>query len=254
MTGPRNIQRDPDDDDLAGFRSPMTRLLSSARTWLAIVVVVAMVVPAAAFLGDEFAFRRSADAVVATLEGELAGADAASAVLLVRAVDCDGRASSGTAFVVDGGDGPSLVTNRHVVESSRTVGVRALDGSTELVVTGVRTSTSADVAVLEVADRAALPPALALRTRPPDLGAPVRLVGFPAATPFTAEGQVAGVSGARLLLEIEVAAGSSGSPVVAGDGAVVGQIFAVTADGAGVATPAGQLLAAIAGAAPDPGC
>jgi S1-C subfamily serine protease len=254
VTGPEHPPVDPTDDDLAGFTSPMTRLLSSARTWLAIVVVVAMIVPAAAFLGDEFAFRRSADAVVATLEGELAGADAARTVLLVRAVGCDGRASSGTAFVVDTGDGPALVTNRHVVAAARTVGVRALDGSTSLLVTGVRVSASADVAVLEVADREVLPPALALDPAGPDVGAPVRLIGFPAATPFTAEGQVAEVGPERLLLEVEVAPGASGSPVVADDGRVIGQVFAVTAEGTGVATPASRLLTAIGDAAPPSGC
>lgn len=232
----------------------MTRLLSSARTWLAVVVVVAMIVPAGAFLADEFDFRRSADAVVATLEGDRTGAEAAETVVLVRAVGCDGRASSGTAFVVDTGAGPALLTNRHVVAASRTVGVRALDGSTQLRVTGVRTSPTADVAVLEVDDPDALPPALALGTETSAAGDAVRLIGFPAATPFTAAGRIAEVTGPRLLLEVEVAPGASGSPVVADDGRVVGQVHAVTDAGLGVATPAARLVAAIDDARPEPGC
>jgi S1-C subfamily serine protease len=246
---------DPDDpDDLAGFSSPMTRLVASARSWLALVVAIALVVPAAAWLVDEFAFRRSADAVVATLQGERSGADAAETVLLVRSVGCDGRASSGTAFVVDTEDGPALLTNRHVVAASRTVGVRALDGSTDLRVTGVRTSPSADVAVLEMADPDALPPPLALATAAPAVGDVVRLIGFPAATPFTDAGEVAEVVGRQLLLDVEVAPGASGSPVVGEDGRVLGQVFAVTAGGRGVATRAEELPTAIADAEPDPGC
>lgn len=264
MTEPHDDRSEPDagpepasgydPDDLAGFSSPMTRLLSSARTWLAAVVVAALIVPAGGFLADEFVFRRSADAVVATLEGELAGADAAGTVLLVRAVGCDGRRSSGTAFVVDTERGPALLTNRHVVESSQRVGVRALDGSSQIRVTGVRISSSADVAVLELADASALPPALALAPGPYAEGDAVRLIGFPAATPFTAAGRIDEVTTARLLLEVEVAPGASGSPVVAEDGRVVGQVAAVTDDGRGVATPAARLPTAIADAVPAPGC
>lgn len=252
---PAGSRDEPDDpDDLAGFSSPMTRLVASARSWLALLVAAALVVPAAAWLVDEFAFRRSAEAVVATLEGERSGADAAETVLLVRSVGCDGRASSGTAFVVDTEDGPALLTNRHVVASARTVGVRALDGSTDVRVAGVRTSASADVAVLEVADAEALPPALELATTPPAAGDVVRLIGFPAATPFTDAGAIGEVVGPRLLLEVEVAPGASGSPVVGEDGRVVGQVFAVTDDGLGVATPASELPTAIADAEPEPGC
>jgi S1-C subfamily serine protease len=243
-----------DRDDLAGFSSPMTRLAEWARSWLALVVVVALIVPAGAFVVDEFVFRRSADAVVATLEGELAGAEAAETVLLVRSIGCDGRAASGTAFVVDTGEGPTLVTNRHVVEASRSVGVRALDGSTSLRVIGVRTSSSADVAVLEVADPDALPPPLALATVPPAAGDTVRLIGFPAATPFTDAGEIGEVVGRRLLLDVEVAPGASGSPVVGEDGRVVGQVFAVAGDGRGVATPATDLAPAIADAGASRGC
>jgi S1-C subfamily serine protease len=242
------------DDDLAGVRSPMQRLVRSTRTWLAIVVVVALVVPAVAFLGDELDFRRSSAEVVATLEGERRGTAAAETVLLVRAVGCSGRNATGTAFVVDTDDGPALLTNRHVVDDARTVGVRWLDGATGVRVVGVRLSRSADVAVLEVDDPEALPPALTLATSDPGAGTTVRLVGFPAARPFTDAGSVADVDGSRLLLDVDVAPGASGSPVVDERGAVVGQVFAVTAEGLGVATPATRLLTATADAEPATGC
>jgi S1-C subfamily serine protease len=243
-----------DPDDLVGFTTPLGRLLRSTRTWLAALVAVALVVPAGAFLADELAFRRSSDAVVATLEGERVGAAAAGTVLLVRAIDCGGAASSGTAFVVATGTGPALLTNRHVVAGSRTVGVRSLEGDTTTRVTGVRLSPSADVAVLEVADPAALPPPLALASAPARAGERVRLVGFPAATPFTDAGTVTAVAADRLVLDLEVAAGASGSPVVADDGRVVGQIHSVSRDGAGIATPARRLPDAISDAVPAPGC
>lgn len=243
-----------DEDDLENVRSPMARLVASGRVWLAALVAVALVLPAGAFLVDEFAFRRSADAVVATLEGDRAGAAAAETVLLVRSVGCDGRASSGTAFVVETGSGTALLTNRHVVEGAGTVGVRSLAGGAEVRVTGVRLSTSADVAVLEVADPDALPAAVALGTDPRTTGDEVRLIGFPAATPFTAAGRIVEAVPDRLLLEVEVAPGASGSPVVAEDGRVVGQVHAVTRDGLGVATPASRLLTAIDDAIPAASC
>jgi S1-C subfamily serine protease len=232
----------------------MQRVLAASRLWLSILVVVALLVPAGAFLVDEFEFRRSADGVVATLEGELAGADAARTVLLVRSLGCSGRAGSGTAFVIDTPAGPALLTNRHVVDDARTVGVRQLDGGTEIRVDRVLLSDAADVAVLEVTDPAALPPPLALAAGTPTLGEQVRLVGFPAATPFTAAGTVDEVQGGRLLLDLDVSAGASGSPVVADDGRVVGQVYAVTADGRGVATPAARLLTAIDDLTPAPDC
>ncbi|MEX1178516.1 MAG: serine protease [Nitriliruptor sp.] len=242
------------EDDLDAFSSPMSRFVTSARTWVVIVVVIALIVPTVTFLADEFDFRRSADAVVATLDGELSGAAAADTVLLVRSLGCAGGSGTGTAFVVETAEGPALLTNRHVVDDARQVGVRALDGSTEIQVTGVRVSSSADVAVLEVADPAALPPALALRRGLPTVGEEVRLVGFPAATPFTDAGPVDVAAPDRLLLDLEVAPGASGSPVVADDGRVVGQVHAVARDGRGVATPVDRLLDAMGDARAEEPC
>jgi S1-C subfamily serine protease len=241
-------------DDLEGASTSLSRLVAGTRSWLAILLAIGLIVPAGAWLVDEYVFQRSADAVIATLDGERSGAAAAETVLLVRTVGCAGTSSTGSAFVVETAGGPALVTNRHVVEDARTVGVRGLEGASDVRVTEVRLSDTADVAVLTVADPDALPPALELGRGVPTVDTSIRIVGFPAGTPFTDAGRVAEVGGAQLLLEVEVSPGASGSPVVADDGRVVGQVFATSGDGRGVATPADALRAAIGDARPSEPC
>jgi S1-C subfamily serine protease len=244
-----------DEDDLAGVETAMSRLLRASRRWLALLVAAALLLPTGAWLLDELEFRRSGAAVVETLEGELRGEAVGDTVLLVRTIGCTPTMSgSGSAFVVDAGDGAVVITNRHVVERARQVGVRHLDGTSTARVTQVRISDTADVAVLEVADPGALPPALTLATVGPSVGEEVRLIGFPAAQPFTTAGTIVDVAPSQLLLELEVVPGASGSPVVTAEGHVAGQIHAVTADGLGVATPAAQLRRSIADARPIEPC
>jgi V8-like Glu-specific endopeptidase len=86
------------------------------------------------------------------------------------------------------------------------------------------------------------------------VGDPLRLVGFPAARPFTTLGTVAAVTDRELLVSLPTEPGASGSPLVAADGTVVGQIFARTVDGQGLATPIVRLLAAAREAVPARGC
>jgi hypothetical protein len=244
-----------DKDDLAGVVTPMSRLLKASKRWLAFVVAAALLLPTGAWLLDELQFRRTGAAVVETLEGELRGEDIADTVLLVRTTGCTPTmGGSGSAFVVDAGGGPVVVTNRHVVEGTQQVGVRNIDGTSTHRVVAVLISDQADVAILEVADPGALPPALALTTATPAVGDDVRLIGFPAARPFTTAGTIAEVSPRQLLLELEVVPGASGSPVVTEEGLVAGQVYAVTADGLGVATPAAALQQAIAEARPADPC
>ncbi len=240
---------DPDD-----VETPLTRLARRARRWVAALVALALLVPAGTWVVDELRFRLSGTDVVETLEGELGEVELADAVMLVRANGCaPGTDASGSAFVVATPSGDALVTNRHVVENARRVGVRAIDATTAIDVTEMRVSDTADVAVLEISDPDRLPPALASRTDPLDPGTDVRLVGFPAAVPSTSAGTVVEVTTRRLLLDVEVGRGASGSPVVDDDGRVVGQVFAVTDDGLGMATPVERLQAGIDDARPlDP--
>lgn len=232
----------------------MTRLMRPVRALLAVGIAVGLLVPAVAWFVDEFDFRRGSAEVVATVEGELSGVDAGSTVLVVRTVGCAGGGGSGSAFVVGTPRGPALVTNRHVVEDARQVGVRSLDGSSELRVTAVRTATDADVAVLEVEDPAQLPPPLVVADAAASVGDQVRVVGFPAARPFTAAGEVTTATRDGLFLDLTVAPGASGSPVVAEDGTVVGQVRAISAGGEALATPGPALTRAIAGSRPHQAC
>lgn len=255
--GPRPWDPEPvgDADDLDVLRARRSRRMQPLVRLLAAVVAMAMLLPAGMWLADELGFRRASDAVVETLEGALEGTDAADTVLLVRTVGCrPGSSGSGSAFVVDTADGPALLTNRHVVDEARTVGVRSLDGEREVEVAGVRVSDVADVAVLEVADPDDLPPPLSLRGFLPEPGTPVRLIGFPAATPLTTTGTVAAAEESRLLLDLQVDPGASGSPVVDDDGRVLGQVYAVTEDGLGLATPAALLPEATRHTRPASGC
>lgn len=228
-------------DDLDGFETSMSRFSRRIRKWLVVVVALSLVVPLGGWLIDELAFRRSGADVAEEL-----GEDArlADAVMLVRSIGCDGRVSTGSGFLTELDGVAVVVTNRHVVEGARTVGLRPLEGGASTTATGYRTAVNADVAVLELD---AMPEeGLALPLGPsPGEGQDVRVVGFPAARPYTTAGTVIRDDGGQLLLELPVAPGVSGSPVVDGDGAVVGQVFARTDDGDGVATSGDALRTAV---------
>lgn len=244
---------DPDrysDDDLAGYETGLSRLANRARGWLALFVAVVLVVPIGGWLLQEIAFRRSGVEVTEQAGGEgLAGS-----VFLVRAARCDGSAGSGSGFVVQRDGAPVVVTNRHVVEGARIVSVRRITGGAAHDVARYGIGRDADVAVLELADASSLPAPLPFGG-PAREGASVRVVGFPSARPFTTAGAVVGVEPHRLLLDVRTDPGASGSAVVDDDGRVVGQIFARTGDGRGLATPVGPLTDAIAAARlVRPGC
>lgn len=243
----------PDDlEDLRRVRARRTRLVFRLAAALALV---GLLVPTARWAVDEVRFRLSGAEVVETLEGERSGGELAETVLLVRAAGCDpGTTSSGSAFVVSAPDGPRLITNRHVVEDTRRVGVSTLDASDTWEVARIEVSEVADVAELHLDDEASLPPPLVLSRSPAATGQRVRLIGFPAARPFTTSGEVVRATSDRLLLDLEVSRGASGSPVVDDEGTVVGQVHSVTAEGLGVATPASRLPGAMQHLRPLDGC
>jgi S1-C subfamily serine protease len=239
-----------DADDLEGFETPLSRLARRLRGVIALVVAIALAIPLGSWLVDELAFRSSGEAV-----SEALGADAAlaDALLLVRATRCDGTVATGSAFVLAATSGGVVVTNRHVVEGAARIGVRPLDGGPAIAVAEHRLSATADVAVLLLVDPDELPPALA-RGGLVSPGDEVRVVGFPGGQPATSVGTVATIDPARMLIELPAQPGTSGSPVMDADGAVVGQVFARTQDGRGVATPLDRLQTAISDARPAPPC
>jgi S1-C subfamily serine protease len=236
-------------DDLDGYRTATMRVLGRFRLALGLIIAAAMLVPAGGWVLDRLALRAASDAVLEALGDD---ADLAASLRLVRSVDCFGRASSGSAFALETAGGTVLVTNRHVVAQARSTVVQPLDASSGEAVTGVRLSAIADVAVLEVAN-GAVPPPLGVGAAG-TVGQPVISVGFPGARPTFREGRIDRVEPTRMVLGLEVAGGASGSPVLDQDGAVVGQVYARTSDGRGLATPVALVEAAIAEATPASPC
>lgn len=235
-----------DEDDLDGYLTPMRRFLERAKGGLGVVLALALVVPLGAGLLQVLVFDRAGDRVVDELTAADLDAALATSVLLVGGSTCDGAgAVTGTAFAVtvDGRD--LLLTNAHVVDRVRTLGVRPLDGGPGVAVAAWRPSRVADVALLELQDPQDLPRTLVLADTGPERGDPIRTVGFPSGLPFTAAGEVAAVGGSRVELDVRVEPGASGSPVLDATGAVVAQVYARTTGGRGVATPAGTVRTAL---------
>ncbi len=237
------------EDDLAGFQTSMARFFSRTRVWLGAIVVVAMLIPVGGWVIDRYLFLVAGESVEDALGDE---AELTAALRLVRSVDCRGSARSGSAFALEVDGGARLVTNRHVVEDARSTVVQPLEGGPGVQVREVRVATSADVAVL-VLDQDELPPPLPLAAEV-RLGQPIRTIGFPGARPAFRAGRVDRLEPGRMLIALEVGAGASGSPVLDEDGAVVGQVYARTEGGRGVATPFEDLIAAVRDAVPAPSC
>lgn len=242
---------DPDEafdpDSLEGAQTSMSRFLGRGRWIVALVLAIALAFPVGGLLLDELAFRGSGDAVEAELGDSAFLADA---VLLVRSIDCGGLVSTGSAFAVEIDGEVVLVTNRHVVDGARTSGVRPLDGGPSVRVANHRLSDVADVAVLELDDPDQIPEPLPVGAAA-DIGDEVRIIGFPGGRAATTTGPVSVARADRMVLDLQVDAGASGSPVLDADGNVVGQVFARTSAGEGVATPLPRLLEAATQADPS---
>ncbi len=192
-------------------------------------------------------------AMVDTEEVELPEVAAASVerraqrvTVRVRSLGCE-QFGLGSGFVLADG---VVVTNRHVIEQPREVTVNTWDGrSFAAEVTGVATDT--DLALLQLEDAGDLPVA-ELRTAPVQRGEEVFAVGYPGGGPAQVspgrvlgmvDGTVLGEPAEVIRVEVEIALGSSGGPLVDRDGLVVGVVFAVEVDaGVGLAVPVETLL------------
>jgi len=227
----------------------MSRVFGRLRPVLGILVALAMLIPAGGWVLDRLAVRTAGGAVQEALGEDAVITDS---LLLVRSVDCLGRSSSGSAFSLDLDGSSVVVTNRHVVDAARSTVVQPLEAGPGTQVREVLLSATADVAVLVLDDEAAPP---ALPTGPAaSLGQPILTVGFPGAMPTLREGSADRVEPGRLLLALEIGAGASGSPVLDQQGRVIGQVFARTQDGRGVATPITDVVAAVEAATPATPC
>ena len=227
----------------------MSRVFGRLRLALGILVAAAMLIPAGGWMLDRLAVRSAGGAVEDAL-GDDAGIT--DSLLLVRSVDCAGRSRSGSAFSLELDSVSAVITNRHVVDAARSTVVQPLDAGPGVQVREILLSDAADVAVL-VLDDEAVPPTLP-RGPAATLGQSILTVGFPGARPALREGRVDRVEPGRLLLALEVGGGASGSPVLDDEGRVVGQVFARTQDGRGVATPIAVVAAAVDDARPAPPC
>lgn len=164
----------------------------------------------------------------------------------VRSLGCE-QFGLGSGFVLPGG---VVVTNRHVIEQPRQVTVNTWDGrSLPTEVRGV--ATDSDLALLQLEDADGLPVA-ELRIDPVRRGEQVFAVGYPGGGPAQVspgrvlemvDGSVLGEPAEVIRVEVEIAQGSSGGPLVDRDGLVVGVIFAVEVDaGVGLAVPVETLM------------
>lgn len=231
---------DPQDDDLDAYLTPSRRFLRAALPYIGVVVAIALVLPLGRGLIDAWLFGRAGEQVSEELDEALA-----AAVLLVRTTTCAGGVSSGSAFAADIDGRTVLLTNRHVVEGAAIVGLRTLTGSAGPRVQAWRLSSAADVALLVLEEAGQHPRPLAVAEDLPEVSTEIRTVGFPSALPFTTTGTVTDVARDRLHLEVRTEPGASGSPVLDGRGEVIGQIFARSDDGAGIATSAPAIRAAL---------
>ncbi|WP_286217940.1 S1C family serine protease [Paraoerskovia sediminicola] len=161
----------------------------------------------------------------------------------IRNVQCDG-VSTGSGFALDA---RTLVTNRHVVESSRSLEIATYDGQ-DIEVEEILATDVADLALVRTT--ADLPAHPELADDDPEQGDDVTVVGYPEGGRLTlSRGTVLGTTddplysnlGQVLLTDAEVEPGSSGSAALDDDAEVIGVVYAKADGGRSLLVPVSTL-------------
>lgn len=182
------------------------------------------------------------------LRAEATERHARDVTLRVRNLGCGGIATGSAVAIGEG----LLVTNRHVIEGADRLEVTTWDGRT-LTVDVAQAAMTHDIAVAAV--DGVLPDAARVAADDPAVGAEVLVAGYPGGGALRIdEGSVVdhtddvlfGAEAGALELDVGVAPGSSGGPVLDPSGAVVGVIYALAApSGHGLAVPVSALREAL---------
>jgi S1-C subfamily serine protease len=167
----------------------------------------------------------------------------------VRNVGCDFLAT-GTGFALDA---HTLVTNRHVIEDSRSLEVSTYDGRV-VEATAVSSTTVADIAIVSVED--SLGANFPVRAQEdPQEGDIITVVGYPGGGRLTtvpgvvlgtANDPLDGAIGRVFATSAQVLPGSSGSPVLNEAGQVVGVMYAMNFSNQSFIVPVSTLNTLIA--------
>jgi S1-C subfamily serine protease len=188
------------------------------------------------------------------------GSDAVTRMAVrIRNVGCEGL-STGSGFALDA---RTIVTNKHVVDSSRSLQLLTYDGRD----VAARTASTADLADLAVVRTAEdLPSSPTLAEDDPAPGDPVTVVGYPEGGRLTVtKGSVIGTAtdplhenlGEVLVTDAPVEPGSSGSAALDDSGRVIGVVYAKTSTDKSLLVPVStlrDLLADEASFSPVPAC
>lgn len=188
------------------------------------------------------------------------GSDAVSRMAVrIRNVGCEGL-STGSGFALDA---RTIVTNKHVVDSSRSLQLLTYDGR-DIAAQTASTADLADLAVVRTAED--LPSSPTLAEDDPAPGDPVTVVGYPEGGRLTVtKGTVIGTAtdplhenlGEVLVTDAPVEPGSSGSAALDDAGRVIGVVYAKTSTDKSLLVPVStlrDLLADEASFTPAPAC
>lgn len=178
-----------------------------------------------------------------------------SAVVLITSFDATGQPLRiGSGFFV--GNGSLVVTNLHVTSGASSVKVRLTSGEVETVQRSGGADPQHDLVLLRLPTKH---PSLALAKREPEVGEPVVAIGNPKGLEGTlSTGVVSGIrrDGDTSYVQITapISPGSSGGPLIASDGTVLGVATASLSGGQNLnfAVPAAYIQALVDSASDVP--